>query len=274
MDLGRVVPLLNVNDQGDADVQGVGDDDVNEESGDAAVANHVEENDHAKRKAIGRASGFGLPPIKLRANHGTSSAGESTGGKSIAALQGLLEHSTLPEEVGVAAVATLPSITSFVSLTLEREGGGHTDSVTGPNLRTQRPTKRFVVLSDSSHHSSTNVADDEVTSIVRSSMPPPPVLTTAVATTIIADATSAPVPRAGIKPVPRIIFRDSISTSEANQDVAGPSHPTGTELSADSFFVSQDVDSETLHQTYIPKWNVINDYALDDPDVFRGVIDH
>ncbi|GKA34188.1 hypothetical protein Tco_0720617 [Tanacetum coccineum] len=111
---GRVVPLPSVNDQGDADVQGVGDDDVNEESGDAAGADHVEENDHAiqdeganivhiedevpafvverakgswkKRKATGRSSGFGLPPKKLRANHGTSDAGESTGGKSVAAL--------------------------------------------------------------------------------------------------------------------------------------------------------------------------------------------
>ncbi|GKG33416.1 hypothetical protein Tco_0433575, partial [Tanacetum coccineum] len=82
------------------------------------------------------------------------------------------------------------------------------------------------------------------------------------------------VPRVGIEPVPYSIFRDSASTGEANQDVVGPSHPAGTELSTDSFFVSQDVDSETLHQTYIPKWNVINDYALDDPDVCRGVIDH
>ncbi|GKG30521.1 hypothetical protein Tco_0423009, partial [Tanacetum coccineum] len=35
---GRVVPLPSVNDQGDANIQGVGDDDVNEESGDAAMA--------------------------------------------------------------------------------------------------------------------------------------------------------------------------------------------------------------------------------------------
>ncbi|GKG64151.1 hypothetical protein Tco_0649401, partial [Tanacetum coccineum] len=49
-----------------------------------------------------------------RADHGSSGAGASTGGKSIVALQGLLEHSTLPVEVGVTAVATLPFITSSV----------------------------------------------------------------------------------------------------------------------------------------------------------------
>nr|GEV02511.1 hypothetical protein [Tanacetum cinerariifolium] len=105
-------------------------------------------------------------------------------------------------------------------------------------------------------------------------MPPPLVLTAAVATTIIADATSAPVPRAGTEPVPCIIFRDSAFTGEANQDVGGPSYPASTELCTDSFFVSQDVDSETLSHTYIPKWNVTNDSALDDPDVYCEVIDH
>ncbi|GKE80905.1 hypothetical protein Tco_1550905 [Tanacetum coccineum] len=70
------------------------------------------------------------------------------------------------------------------------------------------------------------------------------------------------------------ILRDSASTCDANQDIAGPSHPVGTELSTASFFVLQDVDSETLHQIYIPKWNVTNDSALDDPNIYRGVIDH
>nr|GEW58554.1 reverse transcriptase domain-containing protein [Tanacetum cinerariifolium] len=154
----------------------------------------------------------------------------------------LFEQSTLNVEVGVTAVTTVRFVTSFVTLTSECEEGGHTDSVTGPNLCTQRATERCVVLSDSSHHSSTNVADDEVTSIIRSCMLPHPILTMAVATTIIADATSAPMP--------------------------------GAELSTDLFFVSQDVDSETLHQTYIPKWNVTNEYALNDPDICCGVIDH
>ncbi|GJS22694.1 hypothetical protein Tco_0451326 [Tanacetum coccineum] len=34
------------------------------------------------------------------------------------------------------------------------------------------------------------------------------------------------------------------------------------------------MDPETLRQVYIPIWNVINDFVLDDPDVCRGMIDH
>ncbi|GKG13985.1 hypothetical protein Tco_0350945, partial [Tanacetum coccineum] len=109
-----------------------------------------------------------------------------------------------------------------------------------------RATERFIVLLDSSRHSSTNAADDEVTSIVMSLVLDPPIITMAVATTVVADISSTLVPRAGTEPVPRSIFRDSASTGEAHQDVRGPSHPAGTELSTDSFFVSQDVDSETL----------------------------
>ncbi|GJV71194.1 hypothetical protein Tco_1491189 [Tanacetum coccineum] len=60
----------------------------------------------------------------------------------------------------------------------------------------------------------------------------------------------------------------------AEVDVAGPSQPVGTELSARSFYVSQDMDPETLQQIYIPKWNVINDSVLDDLDICRGTIYH
>nr|GEX00100.1 hypothetical protein [Tanacetum cinerariifolium] len=260
--------------------KGVGDDDVNEESGDDVTVNQVEESDHViqdERDNIFCIEDEVLASVADRAkgaDHGTSDVGGSNGRKFIAALQGLLECSTLPVEVGVAKVATLPFITSSVSLIPEHEGGGHADSVTRPKLRTQHLAERFVVLSDFSHHSSTNAVDDEVISIVRSSMLPHPVLIAVVATTIIADTTSASAPRACTEPVTRSIFRDSASTCEANQDVAGPSYPTGIELSTDTFFVSQDVDSETLHKTYIPKWNVTNDSTLDDPDVFRGVIYH
>ncbi|GKF10007.1 hypothetical protein Tco_0044231, partial [Tanacetum coccineum] len=254
-------------------VQGAGNDGVNEEDGDAAEADQNEQGDHViqvggidiiaddetqaivadkskrlrkKRKAVDGASGSGLPPKKLREDHSVSGdVGASTAGKSLVVLQGLLDSSTLAVEIGAIAATTIPFITSFMTLTPEREGGRHGDSVTGPNLRTQLASERFVVLTDSSHHSSTHVADDEVTSIVRSSMPPPPVLIVAVATTIIADVTSAPAPKANTRQVPPSIFRDSASTGEANQDII-----------------------------YIPKWNVTNDSALDDPDICHGVIDH
>ncbi|GJX38485.1 hypothetical protein Tco_0251788 [Tanacetum coccineum] len=214
----RVVPFASVNDQGDVNVQGAGDDDVNEGDADAAEANQTERGEHVvdvggidvvandevqaivadkpqrvrkKKKAAAGASGSGLPPKKLREYHGTSGIGANTGGKYLAALQSLLEGSTL------LRLALWPQLLF--------------------------------------------------------SMPPPPVLTAAVATTIIAGATSA------------LIHKS---------DLAGPSQPVGIELSARSFYVSQDMDPKTLQQIYIPKLNVINDSVLDDPDVCRGMIDH
>ncbi|GJX29572.1 hypothetical protein Tco_0237651 [Tanacetum coccineum] len=227
------------------------DDNVNEESGDVAMADQG-----PQRRG------------KLRADHGTSGAGASTGGKSVTALQGLLERNTLPVEVGITAVATLPFITSSVSLTPERDGGGRTDSVTGLNLRTQHPAERFVVLSDSPCHSSSNVADAEVSFVVKSLVSEPPIMTVAIATMVVADTSSILVPRVGGEPVHASIFADSTSAGTVGPDIAGPSQPAGTELSADTFYVSQDMDSETLHQIYVPKWNVVNKSALDGPDLF------
>nr|GEU36200.1 hypothetical protein [Tanacetum cinerariifolium] len=120
-----------------------------------------------KGKAVG-ASGSDHPPKKLREDHGTSGdAGASTGGKSLVALQGLLERSTLAVEVGVTATATVPFVTSSVTPTAECEGDGNTDSIYGTNLRTQRPSKRSFV-------------------------PPPPVMSATVTTTNVASAFFAP----------------------------------------------------------------------------------
>ncbi|GJY98349.1 hypothetical protein Tco_0515259, partial [Tanacetum coccineum] len=169
-----------------------------------------------KRKDVGGANDSNLPPKKLRADHGTFGVSASTGGKYVVALQSLLECSTLLVEVGVTAVATLPFITSYVSLTLEREGGGRTDSVTGPNLHTQHPTERFVVLSDYPCHSSSNVADAEVSFVIRSLISDPPIMTTAIATTVVVVASSIPVPRAGDEPAHASIFVDSTSADMAH----------------------------------------------------------
>ncbi|GJT04604.1 hypothetical protein Tco_0839066 [Tanacetum coccineum] len=223
-----------------------------------------------KRKTSDGASGSSHPPKKLREDHGTSGhVGSSTGGKSLAAIQELFEQSTLNVEIGVTAAATVPFVTSSVTPTSERGDGGPTDSVSVANLRTQHPSERFVISSDSSHDSSANVADDEVNSIVRSYVPPPPLMTAAIATTVIAGAISALVSGVGDEPVSRTIFRDYASPSTAEADVAGPSQPVGADTSTDTFLVSQDLDFETLQQIYVPKWNVINDSALDDPKVCR-----
>ncbi|GKC02700.1 hypothetical protein Tco_0994310, partial [Tanacetum coccineum] len=279
---GRVIPLAGVDEQGDQhdNVKDV-EPRLNEESGDAAVADQTEESDRVvqdeevnivvdeeiqaaaadrpkgtirKRKAAGGASGSNLPPKKLREDHDTSGdAGASTAGKSLAALQGLLDHIMLSIEVGVTATANIPFVTSFVTLTPEREGGGRTDSVSRPNLRTWHPAERFVISSDSSHHSRTNVADDEVTSIVRSSASPPPVMTVAVTATVVVGTSSAPALGAGTEPVHASIFTDSASSSPVGPDTAGPSYPRGTNISSDNFYVSKEMDFKTLQQIYVPK---------------------
>nr|GEX03893.1 hypothetical protein [Tanacetum cinerariifolium] len=136
-----------------------------------------------KRKTTSGASGSTLPHKRLREDYGTS--GASTVGKSLVVLQDLLESITLASDVDVTAAGTVPFVTSSVTPTPERESDDRTDSIIGPNLRTQHPAER-------------------------SSVPPLPVLTTAVATTTI---------------------------------------------------------------TYVPKWNVINDSALDDPKVCRSMVD-
>ncbi|GKF20169.1 hypothetical protein Tco_0068807, partial [Tanacetum coccineum] len=267
---GRIVPLVGVNDQGNVNVQGAGNDDVNEGDGDAAEANQTKKGKHVvdvggidvvagdevhvivadkpqrvrkKRKAADGASGSGLPPKKLREDHGTFGIDANTGGKYVDALNILLESSTFPVEVGVTAATTVAFVTSSVT----------PDSISGIGLRTRHPAERFVISSDSSHNLNANATNDEVTSIIRSSMPRPPVLTTAIATTIIAGATSTPVHESGVGQVQPSIFRDSASPRMAEADVVCHSQPVGTELSGRSFYVSQDMDPETLRQVYIPK---------------------
>ncbi|GKG25655.1 hypothetical protein Tco_0398801, partial [Tanacetum coccineum] len=86
------------------------------------------------------------------------------------AVKRLLVGAALNTEFGVAAVPTLPFMTASISTTPEREGGDHTDSMVGLNLRAIGAPPRFVFSLDSSHHSGTNVAEAEVDSLVRSSV--------------------------------------------------------------------------------------------------------
>ncbi|GKC04526.1 hypothetical protein Tco_0996136 [Tanacetum coccineum] len=194
----RVVSLAGVNEQGNQN------DDV---------------------QVIGGASASNLPPKKSREDHGTSGASVSTSGKYVAAFQSLLERSTLAVEFGVTTVATVPFVTSSVSLTPDHEG--------------------VVVLIFS------NAADVEVCFIVMSLVLDPLIMTMAIATTVVADTvvagvTSALVLGVGTEPVHASIFTDFASVGTVGPDIAGPSQPAGTELSADTFYVSQDMDSKTL----------------------------
>ncbi|GKB12551.1 hypothetical protein Tco_0846474 [Tanacetum coccineum] len=295
----RVILLAGVNNQGDAAAEGVGNDNVNEGSSGVAVADQTEQGGpivrirgidievdaeaqalvadkpkkFRKRKTADGASGSGHPPKKLWEDHDISEdAGASTAGKSLAALQDLLDKSTLAAEIGVTAASTIPFITSYVTPTPEHEGGDYTDFVSAANFQTKRPAERFVISLDTSPDSNANAADDEVSSVVRFAVSDPAVLTTAVATMVVAG-TSGPQPREVNEPIRASIFADSTSAGNVGPDVAGPFQPAGNNISSESFYVSLDMDSETLHQTYVPKWDVLNESALDEPNVCRSLVD-
>ncbi|GJS53250.1 hypothetical protein Tco_0626612 [Tanacetum coccineum] len=137
-----------------------------------------------KRKTIVYdAGGPSHPPKKLREDHETST-GPFVAGKSMSALQRLLAGAVLNPEVGIAALPTLPFITSSVSVTLERESEDQTDSMAEANLRTITAPPWFVISSDSSHHSGANIAEAEVDSFARPSIP---LITVATTVTSIVD---------------------------------------------------------------------------------------
>ncbi|GJW09836.1 hypothetical protein Tco_1575663 [Tanacetum coccineum] len=70
-----------------------------------------------------------------------------------------------------------------------------------------------------------------------------------------------------------VFFADSTSADTIGPDVVGPSQPTDTDPTTNSFYVSLDTDSETLHQTYVPKWDVLNESALDESNVCCSLVD-
>ncbi|GJR05535.1 hypothetical protein Tco_0528519 [Tanacetum coccineum] len=172
--------------------------------------------------------------------------------------------------VGVVAVATLPMVTSSVSATPEHESGVPANSITGLNLRTIGASERFVISSDSSHHSSTNASGAKGNSII-SYVVIPPVMTEAVVTS---HAVNIPtVSEMGIKVTPPVhasMFHDSDSTEIVKANTAGPSYSAKQDLS----MCSRELNSETLHQVFVPQCNVLNDSLLDDYDVSREFVDH
>ncbi|GJS64695.1 hypothetical protein Tco_0679259 [Tanacetum coccineum] len=199
-----------------------------------------------KRQAPTDAGGSSHPPKILREDHGTSS-GVATGGKSPSVIKELLARSILDAEVGVAAVATLPLVTSSVSATPERKDGNPVESITGANLRTIGPSERFVISSDSSNHFSTNVAKAEVDSVIRYAAPFP-MMTKAVITASAASALS--VLKTAVQATPQFqpsIFHDSSSSGTIKPDASGSSHRPRKEL----LMVSWEINSESLHESYL-----------------------
>nr|GEZ82820.1 hypothetical protein [Tanacetum cinerariifolium] len=166
--------------------------------------------------------------------------------KSLSALRELLASILLNVEVGVAAMPTLPMVTSLVSATPENESDAPSDSITGPNVRTIDASERFIISSDSSYHSSTHASEAEGDSFIRSGIVPP-VMIEVVVTSHVVD-------------IPLTV----------KADIAGPSYSAKQDLSMGS----RELNSETLRQFFVLQWNFLNDSLLDHYDVSCEFIDH
>ncbi|GJW51817.1 hypothetical protein Tco_0093168, partial [Tanacetum coccineum] len=174
-----------------------------------------------KRKTIvSNAVGPSHPRKKLKEDHEALTR-PSVAGKSMSELQRLLARAVLNPKVGIAAIPTLPFITSFVSVTPERESEDQTDSMVGANLRTITAPPRFVISLDSSHHSGANIAEAEVDSFAR-----PSILLMTVAT--IVTSTVDPATTVKEKFVEYSIFGGDSSGGGADHTVGGFSDLTGS----------------------------------------------
>ncbi|GJX01945.1 hypothetical protein Tco_0185858 [Tanacetum coccineum] len=194
------------------------DDDVLEETIAKDVPEIVVEKTKKKRKskAVGDASGSTHPPKRLREDF--HAATSDIGGKSLAAIRGLI-----PEDSSVSEL----------------------------NLWT-RPL--VASSSDTMILKQTSVADVLV-------------VTTVATTTIDADVFTI------LPPQVRVVSGSPASVSGAKKNVASTSKLDDPATSSDSFYAAQYLDSETLHNIYIPKCKVTNDSVLNDPYVYRDLMD-
>ncbi|GJX31564.1 NB-ARC domains-containing protein [Tanacetum coccineum] len=216
----------------------------------------VQPRSQRKRKTIvSDAGGPSHPPKKLKEDQETST-GPSVAGKSRSVLQRLLAGAVLNPEVGIAALPTLPFITSYVSVTPERESEDQTDSMAGANLRTITAPPRFVISSDSSHHSGANITEAKVDSFARPSFP---------LMTVVSTVTSTVDPATTVKEkfIEYSIFGGDSSGGGADHTIGGFSDLTGSDFIVGGIrtVISPDVN---LQKVYVPQWSVTIGSHLDD----------
>ncbi|GJW04835.1 hypothetical protein Tco_1563691 [Tanacetum coccineum] len=266
----------SVGDGGDQGFDSVGGQDNVEPI--MPVTDHVETETpgpkRTKKKRVTRGSekmpAASHPPKRLRADYGTT-GGSATRGKSPSVLNRLLQDSRLMVEQGVPALPTLPFITSSVTASPLEEGGDHTDSVTGPSLRTVGSFARFVVLSDSSHHSATNSAGPEGDSFVMSILP---VMTEATDVTTIATTVAIPADVGKDKSVPHPSVFGSSSSSEKTDCTLGLfTGRSGSGFAAGSIR-AEEVTGAGLEEIYVPEWTVTKGFELNDGRSCANMIDH
>nr|GEV01456.1 hypothetical protein [Tanacetum cinerariifolium] len=183
--IGRTVLLLPVaSDHTESELDASGEKLFDE----GGSGNQTEQGDSQSLKRQGKRKSMVVdageashPPKKLREDHGTPT-GTFVIGKSMSTLKGLLAEAVLNAEVGVVAIPTLPFMTASISTTPMLEGGDHTDSVAGLNLRNIVAPPRFVISPDSFYHYGNNVAEAEFSSLIRSFVPIMTMVTTITST--------------------------------------------------------------------------------------------
>ncbi|GKE44469.1 hypothetical protein Tco_1471753, partial [Tanacetum coccineum] len=222
----------SVGDSGDQGVASVDGQDIVEPI--MPVTDNVEIEIHGPKRSMKkrvtrgneRTPAASHPPKRLRADYGTA-GGFATGGKSPSVLNRSVIASPLDE------------------------GGDHTDSMTGPSLRTVGPSARLVVLSDSSHHSGAKSADPKVDSFVRSVT-----LVTTTATTVMTFVSSVLVHLTG---------RIALSAFLEGR--------SGSGFAAGSIHVEEATDAG-LEEIYVPEWTVTKGFELNDGRFCANMIDH
>ncbi|GJV88503.1 hypothetical protein Tco_1532441 [Tanacetum coccineum] len=269
---------------GDASVDGGGDEEVTFIGGQDNVEPSVPITDNVgtkiprpkrtKKKRVTRGSkrtpATSHPPKRLRADYGTA-GGSATGGKSPSVLNRLLQDSRLMVEQGVPALPTLPFISSSVTASPLEEGGDHTDSVTGPSLRTIGPSARFVVLFDSSHHSGAKSVDPEVDSLIRSAVL---VMTEATTMTTIAPTVAIPDDVGKDKSVPHpSVFGSSSSSEKTDRTLSFFTGRSGSGFAVGSIR-AEEVTYAGLGEIYVPEWTVTKGFELNDGYSCANMIDH
>ncbi|GKA74897.1 hypothetical protein Tco_0781275 [Tanacetum coccineum] len=241
----------SVGDGGDQGFDSVGGQDNVEPI--VPITDHVETKipgpKRSKKKRVTRGSektpAASHPPKRLRADYGTT-GGSATGGKSPSVLNRLLQDSRLMVEQGVPALPTLPFITSSVTASPLEEGGDHTDSVTGPSLRTVGPSTRSIV----------------------------PVMTKATAVTTIATTVAIPADVGKDKSVPHpSVFGSSSSSEKTDRTLSLFTGRSGSGFAAGSIR-AEEVTDAGLEEIYVPEWTVTKGFELNDGRSCANMIDH
>ncbi|GJW98319.1 gypsy type transposase, partial [Tanacetum coccineum] len=181
------------------------------------------------------------PPKRLRTDYGTA-GGSVTGGKSLSALNRLLQDSRLTVEQGVPALPTLPFITSSVTASPLEEA----EIVLTPRY----------------------FAGPEVDSLVRSTAP---IMTEAitVATTV---AIPADISKDKGAPHPSV-FGSSSSSEKTDRTLSLFTGRSGSGFDAGSIRAEESVGAGS-EEIYVPEWTVTKGFEMNDGHLCANMIDH